>query len=144
MMTRRALFSAVVLVSAALGFANPASADEPPRPQDLDGTYTYSDGISTQQWVATPCGPDCINVDASAAAGKPGFSGQATNFRGWTRTVEGLPDVVKCDDGSTAAGGMNFRWDAQLTGYGHTFSTAEACGNPAQAYDRFNFTLTKV
>ena len=57
--------------------------------------------------------------------------------------MEGLPDV-ECDDGSTAAGGKNFRWDAQLTGYGHTFSTAEACGKPAQTYDTFNFTLTKV
>ena len=34
--------------------------------------------------------------------------------------------MVKCDDGSTAAGGMNFRWDAQLTGYGHTFSGGSA------------------
>ena len=144
MTTSRAVFSAGVLVTAALGVASPAWADDPPRPDALDGTYTYSDGISTQQWIATPCGSDCINIVASPAAGKPGFSGQATNFRGFTLTVEGLPDVVKCDDGSTAAGGMNFRWDAQLTGYGHTFSTAEACGKPAQPYDTFNFTLTKV
>ena len=144
MTTSRAVFSAVVLVTAALGSAGPAWADEPLTPDVLDGTYTYSDGISTQQWTASPCGLACINIEASPAAGKPGFSGQATNFRGWTLTVEGLPDVVKCSDGSTAAGGMNFRWDAQLTGYGHTFSTAEACGKPPQPYDTFNFTLTKA
>ena len=115
MTTSRAVFSAVVLVTAALGSAGPAWADEPPTPDVLDGTYTYSDGISTQQWIChAHVDLACINIEASPAAGKPGFSGQATNFRGWTLTVEGLPDVVKCSDGSTAAGGMNFRWDAQL------------------------------
>ena len=140
MMTSRAVFSAVVLVTAAIGSAGPAYAE----PDDLDGTYTYSDGVSTQQWVATPCGNACINITASPAAGKPGFSGQATMFRGWTLTVEGLPDVVKCPDGSTAPGGINFRWYDDLTGSGHTSSTTEACGQPPQAYDTFNFTLTKV
>lgn len=31
-----------------------------------------------------------------------------------------------------------------LTGYGHTFSSTEACGKPPQPYDQFTFTLTKV
>ena len=75
MMTSRAVFSAVVLVTAAIGFAGPAYAE----PDDLDGTYTYSDGVSTQQWVATPCGHACINITPRRAAGKPGFSGQATS-----------------------------------------------------------------
>ena len=141
MMTRRAVFSAVVLVTAAVGFAGPARAEGA---ADLDGTYTYSDGTSTQQWVATPCEPVCINIAASPGSGKPGFSGQATNFRGWVLTVENLPDVVKCPDGTTATGGMTFRWSDDLTGYGHTFSTTDVCGQPPQPYDQFNFTLTKV
>jgi hypothetical protein len=66
--------------------------------------------------VATPCEPVCINIVASPGAGKPGFSGQATNFR----------------------------WSDDLTGYGHTFSSTEACGKPPQPYDQFTFTLTKV
>ena len=141
MMTNRALYSVVTLATAAAGFAGLAQADAP---DALDGTYIYSDGNSTQQWVATSCGDACINIVASPGAGKPGFSGQATNFRGWVLTVEGVPDVVKCPDGSTAPGGMNFRWSAQLTGYGNTFSSTEACGKPPQPYDQFNFTLTKV
>ncbi|MDV3134001.1 hypothetical protein [Mycobacterium sp. 29Ha] len=83
--------------------------------------------------MATPCEPVCINIVASPGAGKPGFSGQATNFRGWVLTVENLPDVVKCPDGTTATGGMNFR-----------FSSTEAYGKPPQPYDQFTFTLTKV
>ncbi len=79
------------------------------RPDVLDGTYTYSDGISTQQWIATPCGSDCINIEASPAAGKPGFSGQATNFRGLTLTVEGLPDVVKCERRQHGSGRHEFQ-----------------------------------
>ena len=94
--------------------------------------------------MATPGEPVCINIGASPGAGKPGFSGQATNFRGWVRTVENLPDVVKCPDGTPATGGMNFRWSDDLTGYEHTFSSTEACGKPPQAYDQFTFTLTKV
>lgn len=141
MTTSRAAHSAVILAIAAVGFAGPAGAENP---RDLDGTYIYSDGVSTQQWVATPCEPVCINIVASPGAGKPGFSGQATNFRGWVLTVENLPDVVKCPDGTTATGGMTFRWSDDLTGYGHTFSSTEACGKPPQPYDQFTFTLTKV
>lgn len=141
MTTSRAVHSAVILAIAAVGLAGPAGAENP---RDLDGTYIYSDGVSTQQWVATPCEPICINIVASPGAGKPGFSGQATNFRGWVLTVDNLPDVVKCPDGTTATGGMTFRWSDDLTGYGHTFSSTEACGKPPQPYDQFTFTLTKV
>lgn len=47
-------------------------------------------------------------------------------------------------DGTTATGGKTFRWSDDLTGYGYTFSSTEACGKPPQPYDQFTFTLTKV
>jgi hypothetical protein len=135
------MFSAVALATAAVGFAGSAQADAP---DALDGTYIYSDGKSTQQWVATPCEPYCINIVASPGEGKPGFSGQATNFRGWVLTVQNVPDVVKCPDGTTAPGSMTFRWSAELTGYGSTSPSPEACGSAPPPYETFNFTLTKV
>lgn len=46
MTTSRAIHSAVILAIAAVGFAGPAGAENP---RDLDGTYIYSDGVSTQQ-----------------------------------------------------------------------------------------------
>jgi hypothetical protein len=119
-------------------------ADEPPSPEVLDGAYTFSDGTMTRSWHASPCGEACINIDVSPAAGKAGFSGKATNFRGWVLTVENVPDAVMCDDGSTATGGINYRWDDGLTGYGYTFTTVDACGKPPTQYQQFNFTLTKV
>lgn len=60
--TRSGIGATTVLAVAAIGFANPALAD------DFNGTYTYAAGDSyTSSWKVTPCGPGCAHIESSSA-----------------------------------------------------------------------------
>ena len=146
-MRKQALRAAVICAAIAVASAGPAWADDPPTDDIyvLEGEYTYSDANTTRSWHATPCGSCCADIEAPPVGGMPGFSGQAQNFRGWTLTLENVPDLVACRDGSSAAGNINYRWrPGETNGSGSTWTTVQTCGEPPKAYETFDFTLTKV
>jgi hypothetical protein len=73
---------AAVLTGASVGLAGPAYADP------LSGSYTATvvssmgyRGDTTATWVFTPCGPDCVRVNAQNAELHPQDGGWGGTFK---------------------------------------------------------------
>lgn len=144
MVIRRICCASVAFAGALVGHAAPAAAD-PMTLSHFQGNYTVADSVgSTRTWNVTACGDYCSNIVVPPAEGKVGFSGSATNFRGWVATFENVPDAVLCDDGRTAVATLNYRWDIDtLSGYGSRVTTDPSCQVP-QENAQFTFTMIEV
>jgi hypothetical protein len=148
MINSRGLCAAlIVLAGAAVGLANPASAD-------LSGTYNFAtDNGGTATWTITPCGAGCANV---AATNVIAFGGQASPWNGTAELTGGTwnmsvarPDAIRCDsDGSIVPGLAIYSWDATTlsgTDIDEAPTPGGACGNPPGTTTPPNpFTLTQA
>ncbi|MGV0675204.1 hypothetical protein [Mycolicibacterium fortuitum] len=130
---------AMVLVTATVGLASPALAEE------LNGSYRYDhDGPSTwSTWTVTPCGSGCADVAATGGANWAPYGGQAHLDGGRWTMVSPWTDAGTCE-GKPLTASRTLSWDAEtLTGSGYATWEASDCG-PAERSDRFSFTLTKL
>lgn len=131
-------------VAACAAQAGPAAAD-PMTLSHFQGNFTVADSVgSTRTWNVTACGDYCSNIVVPPAEGKVGFSGTATNFRGWVATFESVPDAVLCADGRTAAATLTYRWDVDtMIGYGYRVNDDPSCAAPRENSE-FTFTMIEV
>jgi hypothetical protein len=126
--------AAAVLAGAAVGFADPACAD------DLNGAYTItlSDGKSPATWTFTPCGPACSLVTSNK-----GWSTDAQLVNGsWI--MGPIQNTVHCWSGSTETATEKSSFDAATLTGTSVVTYPVACPQDPPGGMTIQFSLTKV
>jgi hypothetical protein len=126
--------AAAVLAGAAVGFADPACAD------DLNGAYTItlSDGKSPATWTFTPCGPGCSLVTSNK-----GWSTDAQLVNGsWI--MGPIQNTVHCWSGSTETATEKSSFDAATLTGTSVVTYPDACPQDPPGGMTIQFSLTKV
>jgi hypothetical protein len=126
--------TAAVLTGAAVGFADPAWADDP------NGAYTitWNDGKPQAAWTFTPCGPDCSHVTSD-----DDWSTDAHLVNG--RWIMGPREyTVQCWNGSTEMNTANDSFDAATLMGTSVVTYPVACPQDPPGGMTIEFSLTKV
>lgn len=151
--TLRGLFSAVLLVAGAVGFAAPAQAN--PKQQVLEGVYTFQqEGLPPAAWSIYPVcvpvvgdlrveirDPVACQLTVSSAPNTVAKGGIAKLTGGqWAYNINSV-DGLTCPDGGTAALFETFKFDTITMTGTRTVSHNQVCGLPATLETK-PFTLT--
>lgn len=151
MIITRGPIAAVILATATVGLAGPASADDPANPApgsatptSMSGSFTATEeGSAPAVWTFTPCGDGCVTV--TFADGRKSSANLSDGQ--WRLDELDNPTAVKCvSDGSEHPGSAHFSWDP-VTLVGQTWATDDsgACNAlPGLDTDGVSFTLTPV
>jgi hypothetical protein len=125
----------------AVGFASPASADDPaPEAAPISYTVNWQNGGSTDTWVTTECGTLCLHI-VDMENDTPTWSADAYMLANrWTMFVADQPNVVNCPDGSTGTGSAQIIITRNLTGTEFINNDGTCAGAPATLSRQFKLT----
>jgi hypothetical protein len=128
MSIRQAMSIAVAVTCTAVGLAGPAQADE----QQLDGTYTFVNGATTDTWsITTQCNSE--RTCGGTVSTSTGWVGAIKRVAGgpWTAERGDVSTGWTCPDGSTGPADLLYSFDpASLGGTVTSTSKPGVCNDP--------------